>query len=295
MSVVPVLERSGRKEGVPMVADDNKKVKIALGGLQEALLLPLWGRAKENEKKNPLLRDAKVSEIIHKIDYDFSKIEKVLTEFLVLNWNISSRYCDGIIRKFITEHPKATVVNVGAGLDTTFYRVNNGSLRWYDLDLPDVIELRKKLVPETDRSKCIAKSVFDFSWFEDIGNSKDGLFMFARGVFFYFDVVNLKRLFSALAMRFSGAEMIFNSVNVIGRWAANHLAFKRVGIRVAPLRWAIGAAKQLTQWDDHIQVIDEWPMFSRVPKDPSWERRTIIRMTFCDRFKCLNMIHLRFK
>ena len=278
-----------------MSASQNARIKIELGSVQETLLIALWCRATENEKENPCLLDPKASEIVHQLDYDFSRMEKALAEYTVLISNITCRYCDDAIRRFIASHPKATVVNIGAGLDTTFYRVDNGLLRWYDLDLPDVIDLRKRLMPETDRSQCIAKSVFDFSWFDDIGAPKDGLFMFARGVFCYLDTADLKRLFSAIAIRFPGAEMIFNSYNVIGRWGGNHLVVQRTGIRDAPLKWAISAAKQLTRWDSSIEVVDDWPIFSRFPKDPSWKWTTVMVTNFFDWFKCMNMVHLRFR
>jgi len=278
-----------------MSANRNIKVKVEMGSVQETLLLALWFRAKENEKENPYLLDPKASEIIHELDYDFSRMEKALPEAIVLTSNISSRHCDVAIKGFIADHPKATVVNIGAGLDTTFYRVDNGSVRWYDLDLSDVIDLRRRLMPETDRCTCVAKSVFDFTWFDDIGNSQDGLFMFARGVFCYLDAADLKRLFAALAIRFPGAEMIFNSYNPVGRWGANHLVVRRAGIREAPLKWAIGTAKQLTRWDNRIEIVDEWPLFSRVPRDPLWKWNTVMFMNFSDWFKMQGMIHLRFK
>jgi O-methyltransferase involved in polyketide biosynthesis len=273
----------------------NAKIKIELGSVQETLLIALWCRATENEKEKPCLLDPKASEIVHQLDYDFSGVERALAEYTVLISNITCRYCDDAIKRFIADHPQATVVNIGAGLDTTFYRVDNGLLRWYDLDFPDVIDLRKRLMPETDHSKCIAKSVFDFSWFEDIVAPQDGLFMFARGVLCYLDAADLKRLFPALAVRFPGAEMIFNSYNVIGRWGGNHLVVQRTGIRDAPLKWAIGAAKQLTKWDSGIEVVDEWPIFSRVPRDPSWKWTTVMIANFFDWFKCMNMVHLRFR
>jgi O-methyltransferase involved in polyketide biosynthesis len=283
------------KEQLSVSGGQSAKVKIELGSVEETLLIALWCRAKENKRERPCLLDPKASEIIHQLDYDFGRMDRALTEYVVLVSNISCRHCDDAIKGFIADHPKGTVVNIGAGLDTTFYRVDNGSLRWYDLDLPDVMELRQRLMPETDRSKCIAKSVFDSSWFDDIGVPQDGLFMFARGVFCYFDAADLRRVFSALAIRFPGAEMVFNSYNALGRWGGNHLAVRRAGIRDAPLKWAIGRADQLTEWDGSIEIVDEWPMFSRVARDPSWKWTTAFLVNLSDRFRFANMIHLRFR
>ncbi|HWR70642.1 MAG TPA: hypothetical protein VN415_06255, partial [Dehalococcoidia bacterium] len=119
--------------------------------------------------------------------------------------------------------------------------------------------------------------------------------MFARGVFCYFDAAELKRLFSAIAIRLPRAEMVFNSYNALGRWGGNHLAVRRAGIRGAPLKWSIGTAKQLTKWDNRIEVVDEWPLFSRIPRDPSWKRTTALLADLSDRFRFTNMVHLRFK
>jgi O-methyltransferase involved in polyketide biosynthesis len=282
-------------EELPVSTNQSARIKIELGSVQETLLIALWCRARENEREKPCLLDPKASEIIHQLDYDFGRMDRSLTEYVVLVSNISCRYCDDAIKGFIADHPEGTVVNIGAGLDTTFYRVDNGSLRWYDLDLPDVMELRLRLMPETDRSRCIAKSVFDSSWFDDIGIPQDRLFMFARGVFCYFDTAELKRLFSAFAIRFPRAEMFFNSYNALGRWGGNHLAVRRAGIRDAPLKWAIGTANQLARWDSSIEIVDEWPMFSRVARDPSWKWTTAFLVSLSDRFRFANMVHLRFR
>ena len=92
-----------------------------------------------------------------------------------------------ILKKYIKDYPKATVVNIGCGLDTTFSRVDNGKIKWYNLDLPDVIKFRKELIAETPRSKNISKSVFDYSWFNDIDfNIEDRIFFFAGGFLYYF-------------------------------------------------------------------------------------------------------------
>jgi len=87
------------------------------------------------------------------------------------------------------------VVNIGAGLDATFYRVDNGLIHWYDLDLPDVIELRKQFLTETDRTTYIAKSFLDPSWCKCIKQTEDGVFMVAGGLLRYFEEAQVKQFF----------------------------------------------------------------------------------------------------
>jgi O-methyltransferase involved in polyketide biosynthesis len=122
------------------------KEKIILGNTQKTLLLPLWGRAVESQKEEPLLADKKAVEIIEKIDFNFDAFSKSFSIISQLGWVVRSVLIDQVVKQFIEKHPNATIVNIGCGLDTTFERTDNGTIRWYDLDLPDTIELRKKIL-----------------------------------------------------------------------------------------------------------------------------------------------------
>jgi len=120
----------------------DQKVRIKKGTIQETLLLPLWGRAYETRKNRPRLIDENAVEIIQKIDYDFSNIEKTQS-MSQHGWVARSLHTDKVAHEFIEKHPKASIVNIGCGLDTTFSRIDNGKIMFYELDLPDVIDLRK--------------------------------------------------------------------------------------------------------------------------------------------------------
>ena len=147
-------------------------MNINLGGVQETLLVPLWSRAKLSKDGNSILVDSKAIDIVEKIQYDFCKIDKYFPYFLHIMNLTRTKMLDNTIKEFLTNHPKATIVNLGAGLDTTFYRVDNGLLNWYDIDLPDVIEIRKKLIPETDRLNYIEDSIFEMQWVKNIAKTK---------------------------------------------------------------------------------------------------------------------------
>ena len=117
---------------------------------------------------------------------------------------------DDKIKAYITEHPQASVVNLGAGLDATFYRVDNGSIHWYDLDLPAAIDIRRQFFPEPDRVTYIPKSLLDPSWCKDI-NTENGVFMIAEAVFQFFDEAQMRQFFSMLADNFPGGEIVFTT------------------------------------------------------------------------------------
>ena len=165
-------------------------MKIDLNNVEETLLIPLWGRAQLSREHNSLLNDAKALEIIEQIDYDFSKLDRRSVFRRDLWFVIRAKQFDDEIKAYVAEHPRASIVNIGAGLDTTFYRVDNGSIHWCDLDLPNVIDIRKQLLPEPDRVTYIAKSLLDPSWCKDVKHTEDGVFLMAAG--YYFTLKSLK-------------------------------------------------------------------------------------------------------
>jgi len=194
------------------------KIKIKLSGVSKTLLIPLWGRAQLSKKHSSLINDTKAIEIVERIDYDFSTFDYDFSTFSIIPFEsdlplllaLKAKQFDDEIKAYIAEHPRASVINIGAGLDTTFYRVDNGSIQWYDLDLPAVIELRKLLIPETDRTSCIAKSFLDSSWYKDIKNFEDGIFMTAGGVFLLIQKEQVRQFFSMLADNLPNSEIVFD-------------------------------------------------------------------------------------
>jgi hypothetical protein len=132
------------------------------------------GRAREAQKKDPIVFDTYAREIVDRIGYDFSKIEGTLTESLQMTWAIPAYNFDATIRTFLASHKDALVVNIGAGLDTAFQRIDNGTVRWVNIDLPDVVSVRQKLLPDSERELTIGKSVFDYTWMDDISTQAKG-------------------------------------------------------------------------------------------------------------------------
>ncbi len=145
-------------------------------------------------------------------------------------------------------YPEAIVVHIGCGLDTRFERVDNGRVEWYDLDLPDVIELRRKLVGgEEARHHFLACSVLESAWMEAVeAHHQRPILFLAEGVFMYFEETQVKRLVSALHDHFPGAELVFDAFSPFMRWAHN-FKVTRTGIGVH-LHWALKRGQDLEQW-----------------------------------------------
>ena len=202
------------------------KVKVKLSGVSATMLFPLWGRAQVSEEYGSLFYDEKAIELVEKIDYDFF-LSTTDIPFLTILLNVirtgnllpmfslvalMANQFDDKIRAYITQHPRASVVNLGAGLDATFYRVDNGLIHWYDLDLPAAIDVRRQFFPEPDRVTYVAKSLLDPSWCKDI-NTEHGVFMIAEAVFQFFDEAQMKQFFLMLADNFPGGEIVFTTMS----------------------------------------------------------------------------------
>ncbi len=118
--------------------------------IPETMLITLWAKATENQQQNPLLRDEKAAEIISKIDYDFSKFKKAA--FSQAGVCVRANLIDEEARKFIAAHPDAVVIQLGAGLDARYERLGCPEVtHWYELDLPEVMQLRRQFFEETER------------------------------------------------------------------------------------------------------------------------------------------------
>jgi O-methyltransferase involved in polyketide biosynthesis len=267
------------------------KINLELGNVQKTLLLPLWGRATETQKKNPLLTDQTALAIISGIDYDFSAMAARINEITRLAWIARSIHTDKVIRQFLAVHPRACIINLGCGLDTTFERVDDGSLFWYDLDLPDVIDLRKKFIAETARRKFISCSLLDDRWFGQVTRGASVLLL-ASGVFYYFYEDQIRDLFARLADAFPGSELFFDAASPLGVRVANQVVIKAGGLdKSAELKWGLGKVKILEQWDPRIKILAAFPMFRNMKKTLPLKNK--IRTMESDLLNIMSMVHLK--
>jgi O-methyltransferase involved in polyketide biosynthesis len=269
----------------------SNKVAVDLKSVQKTLLLPLWGRAVETLKPNPRLVDKTAAEIVEKIDYDFTTFSSNINPLTRYAWIARSIHFDRTIRRFLQQYPAATVVNIGCGLDTTFERTDNGTLLWYDLDMPDVIRLRREFIGETSRRKFIASSFLDDAWIHQL-TIKDNVLFLAAGVFYYFEEGQMREFFSRLASLFPGSEAVFDVASPLGVRVANKLVIKAGGMDESSiLKWGLKNASELREWDDRITVLEEYPMFKYMRKGLSLKGK--IATFESDLLKIMSIVHLR--
>src|SRR5512135_1242683 len=179
-----------------------------LVGVSETLLIPLYIRARETQRPDAMIRDEKAVEIIKKMGRDFSRLKLQGHDEVALI--LRMQRFDRLVREFMERQPQAVVVHFGCGLDTRFERVDDGQVEWFDLDLPEVIDLRRNYIGgDEGRYHLVSGSVFEDTWLEIIHPYPGRSFLFvAEGVLPYFEEAQVKSLFLKIQEHFPGAELV---------------------------------------------------------------------------------------
>ncbi len=229
-----------------------------LTGVPETLLIPLFARAVESPRPDAICNDPHAVELVSRIDYDFNKFERNTPTTLGIA--IRTRIFDDMARTYIEQHPDCVVINIAAGLDARFYRVDNGKLRWYELDLPEAIELRKQFFTESERHHFIAANALDPAWIDQIEKSKHTL-VIIEGLLMYFDETDVKFLLTLLAERLPGCEKL---IEVLGHSQAQRTENNdMVNKTNAAFKWGIRNAADIGDWHPALQYVNDVSIYDR--------------------------------
>ncbi len=246
--------------------------KIQFTKEKETMLMTLSGRAIQSQWKNPILRDPWAEEAMRHIDYDLSK---QLTG--VASWSIwkdigptiiatRAATFDQLTTRFLADHPDAVVLQVGCGMDSRAFRVNPpASVQWYDVDYPDVIDLRRQLFPKRNAYHLIGAPLADLRWLDDVSGARPGLLV-AEGVLHYLSETEVKALLNAAVAHFPGGQMIFDICNsMIVKSAGSN-----VGGTGASYKWGLDDPQDIKQLEPKLELVREISMhelvgFSRFP------------------------------
>ena len=234
------------------------KYKIEKNTVQETLIIPLFARKVCSELYPNLYRDETAVRLIEKIDYDFSEAEKnsrsLMQRFGSLEVAMRQNDLSFEVRDYLKDHPKAAVVNLGCGLDSTGRACDNGRCKIYNRDFPDVIAVRNELLPAGEREENIPCDLNDTAWFSKIDASGGAIF-FASGVFYYFLTEQVKALVQRMADAFPGGVLVFDAAN---RTAVKMIAktwLKSAKIKDVGAYFAVSdAPKEIGAWDNRLRV-----------------------------------------
>ena len=215
------------------------KEKIKLSGVPETMLQTIYARAEESWGRGAI-HDAKAEEIIEKLDYDFSLADKdtamhsgVIARTIVL---------DRLTNEWLASHPGAVVVNIACGLDTRCYRMS-GHARWYNLDLPETMAVREKLLPESGAISQIAMSSMD-DWGSEISELNAPVLIIIEGLTMYLNAKDVQQIFTVISNRFSKVTVFVETMNPA---MMRHFKEKSIDASNAKFTWGIKNGKALLQ------------------------------------------------
>ncbi len=218
---------------------------VELGPVQETLLIPLLGRAEETRRGAGLIDDPKAVEIVDRLDYAFDKWRGKPS---LRGASLRTRMIDDDVRAFLELHPRGTVVEIGCGLNTRFDRLDNGQLRWFDLDLPDSMALRRRFFEDRPRCTMIAASVLDEAWKDEVAATGGPWCFISEAVLIYLDTPQVQRVFESIGARFPGAWLLTDTMPVHMRENQHkHDAMRHLS-KASWFRWACDDPRALERW-----------------------------------------------
>jgi O-methyltransferase involved in polyketide biosynthesis len=228
----------------------SKSEPIVLKEEQETLFVPLLGKASYQH----IFPDEKANSIITSIPYDFKalKVPKKTATTLV----IRAKKLDEMTEKFIKNNPEGIILHLGCGLDSRCIRVKHPLNSWFDLDFPEVIDLRRKFFTATTQYQMIGSSVTDLNWLNQIPLKQVPYFVIAEGLFMYLHEQNIIELFQALEHRFTHIEIAFDAFSEFTvKNISKHPSIQKTG---ASIRWGIDNPMDIEKWDNDYTLMEEW-------------------------------------
>ncbi|MCR5454334.1 MAG: class I SAM-dependent methyltransferase [Bacteroidales bacterium] len=180
-----------------------EKITLQLGDVETTALIPVAIKANETLRENPRIKDDVAVNIIKHLDLDTKKFDKFMSHEGVIARTVM---LDRMVKDFVAKNPNCVIVNLGAGFDNRFSRVDNGSISWFDIDFDDLIAARKKVFEERERVAMIASDILKEDWVKpvkDAVESKNAPALFiAEGLFMYLSFEEIGKLFNIMKNNF---------------------------------------------------------------------------------------------
>ena len=264
-----------------------------LGVVEDTLFVPMLGRIYASEHCPQILFDKKALELKNKLPSDLIEQNKQ-NQYTLLASASRSANMDRFIQSFLERRPNGVIVQLGCGLETTYYRCDNRRTHWYAVDLPHVIDYRRELLPELERETYLAGDAFSEDWIRQVRTEFPDapILVTAGGLFHYFEenkVISLLRMIG----QSGNMEVVFDTVNKKGMAMMQKKYMKQVGHADAQMFFYVDAAKELAaKIRGNVKVIAEEPYYRYIPKN-GLKLSTKVSMAVSDQFKMVKMICLK--
>ncbi|HUK19489.1 MAG TPA: class I SAM-dependent methyltransferase [Bryobacteraceae bacterium] len=234
---------------------------LQLSPTEETLLVPLFARAAESRRKRGILKDPKALEMVAGIPWDYERINQ---RWRLRGVVMRTAMFDEWVRAFLQRNPEGTVVEIGTGLNTRFERLDNGKVHWFDLDLPAVIELRRRYFSDSERRTMLAASIIDSNWIETVRRSPGPYFFVAETVLIYLQQQEVKTALARIADCFPDMSVAFDTATHRAIIHGNRDFVRRK--MDARFTWACDHPKEIEEWNIGLRLVESLG-FTDVP-DP---------------------------
>ena len=225
---------------------------INLSPVEKTLFIPLFGKAIENKKKNPILIDKKALEIIENIDINIDTLKNGIGNIFFC---LRARIIDNFLNNILESSRENIVLHLGCGLDSRCNRIDINNIDWYDIDFEDVIEIRKKYYKETKNYHLLATSILEKEWLEKIPKKKNNYIVVSEGVFQYLEEEQIKELIQTIKKYIGKYTLIFDTINKFSlKLSGNDKSVKNSGVK---LHFGIDNGYEIQKWNDNIKLIKE--------------------------------------
>ncbi len=253
-------------------------MKVELTKEKETLLITLYAKAMESRAADSVLRDRWAAEAVGRLDYDFAKLK--IRPDDAIGIALRAKLLDRWTSEFLAENPGAIVLNLGCGLDSRVYRIDPpAAVRWFDVDFPEVVELRRRLYPERAGVRLIGSSVADPGWIA--GLPSDGpAFIVAEGLTPYLKEDDGKRLLERLTAHFPTGVVAFDAYSRLGLQFMRHVpCIQATG---ATFHWGIDDPREIEAMVPRLRLVEETAYYDpSVVARMSWTSRLFIRLWSC--------------
>jgi O-methyltransferase involved in polyketide biosynthesis len=227
--------------------------KITLTGAQETMLATLYGRALDSRSYDSVLNDTAAADAVQRIDYDFRKTRIKGTSAVAVA--IRAKVFDTWTSEFLAEHPSATVLHLACGLDTRVHRLTpSASVRWFDVDLPEVMELRSRLLPKPSADyREIKASVTDPEWLSGVPDDRPTVALF-EGPSMYLTEAQGQSLIQRITSRFPSGQLLFDVYGTLGIKLQKMVpAVRNAG---ATLHWGVDDPHEIETLHPSLECLD---------------------------------------
>lgn len=263
--------------------------------IESTLFVPMLGRIYASEQFPNILYDEKALFLKGKLSAGLLKQDQQGQYALIASASRSTNM-DRCIWDFLKHQSQGVIVQLGCGMETAFYRNDNGHTRWYGVDLADVIAYRRELLPEPEREVYLAEDAFSDDWIKRVrADVPDApLLITASGLFHYFPEEKVLGLLRML-QRYGNIEIVFDTVNKSGMTMLRKKYMKQVGHADVEMFFYVDSAQELVaKVGGGIRVLAEEPYYRHIPRR-GLKLSTKISMDVSDCLGMVKMIHLEIR